>query len=226
MSQSPDSTTLIPAEGVAPGAEEFARSVHNLMDGKQKDDSQVAGKLDGQEAMLDLIAASQYNLASMLVGEGEQSVLLVEQAIAAAEVSVCCDPVSARKATRKALCKLAIELLVTMESDLSAPKSSDPCGSCIEDDDLAGAGISGDELDKMLQGPERQRVRSWLESLPAAVRTIFVLRAVAGFSAAEAADLLRENGGPKAQGWTADSVRLGFREGLCSLASQLLQATR
>jgi DNA-directed RNA polymerase specialized sigma24 family protein len=80
-------------------------------------------------------------------------------------------------------------------------------------------------LEKMMGGPERERVRSWLESLPTVQRTVFVLRAVAGFSAAETATLLQTHGGAKAAGWTPQAVREAFRQGLCSLASQLLHAS-
>jgi DNA-directed RNA polymerase specialized sigma24 family protein len=76
----------------------------------------------------------------------------------------------------------------------------------------------------MIAGPDRDRVRAWLEKLSPAVRTVFVLRAVAGFSAAETAGLLAEDGGLRAAGWSADGVRSVFRQGLCSLASQLLKA--
>jgi hypothetical protein len=54
---------------------------------------------------------------------------------------------------------------------------------------------------------------------------IFVLRAVAGFSAHDTAAMLAEHGGKGAQGWSADAVREIFRQGLCSLASQLIHAT-
>jgi len=64
----------------------------------------------------------------------------------------------------------------------------------------------------------------WLAGLPALTRTIFVLRAVAGFTSAEAAGLLAAHGGPRAAGWTTDAVREFSRQGLCSLASQLLHA--
>ncbi len=77
----------------------------------------------------------------------------------------------------------------------------------------------------MITGPDRDRVRNWLESLPAAMRTIYVVRAVAGFTAQETADLLVTHGGPQAAGWTADAVRELFRQALCSLASQLIHAT-
>ena len=98
-------------------------------------------------------------------------------------------------------------------------------GGCIEDDDLESAGVSQVELEQMIVGPDRDRVRSWLENLPVDLRTVFVLRAVAGFTAPETAALLAEYGGLQAAGWTADGVRAVFRQGLCSLASQLIHAT-
>ena len=76
----------------------------------------------------------------------------------------------------------------------------------------------------MLAGPGRDSVRNWLESLPIETRVIFVLRAVAGFTAPETAAMLVAYGGPDASGWNADAVRELFRRGLCSLASQLIQA--
>jgi hypothetical protein len=47
---------------------------------------------------------------------------------------------------------------------------------------------------------------------------------VAGFTTAETADLLEAHGGPQAAEWNQDAVRELFRQGLCSLASQVLQA--
>ena len=87
-----------------------------------------------------------------------------------------------------------------------------------------------EELESMMAGPERERVRTWLESLPTAQRVIFVLRAVAGFRSDEAAALLAESGGASttgrgAAGWSAEAVREMFRQALCSLASQLIHAT-
>jgi hypothetical protein len=101
----------------------------------------------------------------------------------------------------------------------------EPAQTCIEHDDLDSAGISSEELARMIAGPDRERVREWLAKLPTDVRTVFVLRAVAGFSAAETAGLLAAHGGPQAAGWNVDAVRAVFRQGLCSLASQLLQAS-
>jgi DNA-directed RNA polymerase specialized sigma24 family protein len=181
---------------------------------------------DGLEAIFELVAAGLYSLASMLLGEGEESVRLVEEAVANAEVSVCQDPEVARQSSRRDLCAAALKVLAQRDPEsLAAPAGLTPASVCIEEDDLASAGISSAELEGMIAGPERDRVREWLESLPAWMRVVFVLRAVAGFSAAETATLLRTHGGPEAAAWTPEAAREVFRQGLCSLASQLLQAS-
>jgi DNA-directed RNA polymerase specialized sigma24 family protein len=219
-------TSLIPPQPMPEGAQDFSKRVTGLLDGQAKDDATVARALDGMDAMLDAIAAGLYSLASMLVGEGEDGVRLVETAVATAEVSACQDAAQGRKSSRRALARAALELLERREpGSLAAPEDIEPAGSCIEDDDLESAGVSRDELERMIAGPDRDRVRTWLAQLPLALRTVFVLRAVAGFSAGETAGLLAGHGGPKAAGWTAEAVRAVFRQGLCSLASQLLQDT-
>jgi hypothetical protein len=162
----------------------------------------------------------------MLVGEGEDSVALVETAVANADVSACADAVESRKSSRKALVSAALQLIERRHPGaLAAPVVVESSGSCIDDDDLESAGVSSDELQRMIAGPDRGRVRAWLQKLPADLRTVFVLRAVAGFCAFETAELLAAHGGPRAAGWNADSVSSVFRQGLCSLASQLLQAS-
>jgi hypothetical protein len=162
----------------------------------------------------------------MLLGEGEESVRLVETAVAAAEVSVCCDPAKARQSSLRALGAAALGLLAERDPDsLAAPEGLEPATTCIEDDDLALAGVSSDALKKMIGGPERGRVRSWLAGLPVAMRTIFVLRAVGGLTSAEMAALLREHGGPQAAAWSPELTREVFRQGLCSLTSQLIHAS-
>lgn len=216
--------SLIPPQPMPEGAQDFSRRVHGLLDGQAKDDATVAEALKGMDAMLDVLAAGMYSMASMLVGEGEEGVRLVETAVATAEVSACQDLAEARMSSRRALAKAALEALeLRAPGGLAAPKGVAPAGGCIEDDDLEAAGVSRDELERMIAGPDRDRVRQWLEKLPMAVRTVFVLRAVAGFSAEETAGLLAEHGGPSAAGWSADAVRSVFRQGLCSLASQLIQ---
>ncbi|HEY1767030.1 MAG TPA: hypothetical protein VGG26_05220 [Terracidiphilus sp.] len=218
-------SSLFPSQPLPEGAEAFARQVHELLDGQPKDDATVSRALDGMDAMFDLIGAGLYNLASMLVGEGEQSVLLVERAVATADVSAGDGPAEARKSSRLALAKAALEMIARSEpGSLAAPQGVSGPATCIEDDDLEAAGVSAEELERLLAGPDRLRVREWLAKLAPAVRTVFALRAVAGFTAAETAGLLAACGGPEAADWSPESVRDAFRQGLCSLASQLLHA--
>jgi DNA-directed RNA polymerase specialized sigma24 family protein len=181
---------------------------------------------DGLEAIFELVAAGLYSLASMLVGEGEESVRLVEEAVANAEVSVCQDPQVARQSSRRKLCAAALQVLAQRDPvSLAAPAGLTPASVCIEEDDLAAAGISSEELEGMIAGPERDRVREWLESLPTWMRVVFVLRAVAGLNPTETATMLRSHGGPDTASWTPEATREVYRQGLCSLASQLLQAS-
>jgi hypothetical protein len=216
---------LDPMEPMPPQAQEFARKLHKMLDGQEKDEATVSRQLEGLDDMFDLIAAGLYSLASMLVGEGEDSIRLVETAVANADVSSCSKPEEARRASRRALVTTALGLIAGRDGQsLAAPEGLEHADTCIEDDDLDAAGVSREELERMMAGPDRDRVRAWLESLPTSTRVIFVLRAVGGYSTAETAGLLAEHGGSKAAAWTADAVRELFRQGLCSLASQMLKA--
>jgi DNA-directed RNA polymerase specialized sigma24 family protein len=180
----------------------------------------------GLMEIFELVASGLYSLASMLVGEGEDSARLVEDAIASAQVSPCADPQNARRCSRRALAVAALKLLAARcPGCLEAPQGLTPASTCIEGDDLASAGISTGELESMISGAEREQVREWLASLPTWMRTVFALRAVAGFNAAETAALLKLHGGAQAAAWTPEAVREVFRQGLCSLASQVLQAS-
>lgn len=215
--------SLIPHPPVPAHAREFSERVHGLLDGQPKDEATVAKALAGLDDMFDLIAAGLYSLASMLVGEGEESISLVETAVANAEISPGLNPVEGRKNSRRALAAAALDTLTRRDpASLAAPEGLEHVATCIDDDDLDAGAVSNEELERMISGPDRDRVRTWLESLAAAPRTIFVLRAVAGFSPAETASLLQAHGGPQAHGWTAEAVRELFRQGLCSLASHVL----
>ena len=216
---------LIPRQPVPQGAEEFSKKVQGMLDGRPKDEATVAAALSGMDAMLDIIAAGLYSMASMLVGEGEDSIRLVETAVARTEISAHGDATETRQNSRRVLCTAAVELIAKRDpGSLAAPEGLEHASTCIEDDDLESAGISRAELEHMLAGPNRQSVKKWIESLATNTRVIFVLRAVAGFTADETAAMLTLHGGKGAEGWNADAVREIFRQGLCSLASQLIHA--
>jgi DNA-directed RNA polymerase specialized sigma24 family protein len=219
-------SSLIPPQPVPAGAREFASRVHSLLDGQPHDSATVDRALEGMDAIFDLSAAGLYNLASMLVGEGEDSVALVETAIATAEISSHDTAEQSRKASRMALCRAALELIARRDpASLAAPAEVPAPQTCIEDDELDAVGVSAAELEHLFAGPDRHRVRKWLAELSPVLRTVFALRAVAGFTAPETASLLAAHGGPAAAGWTSEAVREIFRQGLCSLASQLLHST-
>lgn len=218
---------LDPAQPLPPEAAEFARRIHGMLDGQAKDAATVETAMEGLESMFDLVAAGLYTLASMLAGQGEDAIGLVESAIANAEVSSSTDPEEARRASRTALAAAAIQLIARRDpASLAAPEGLAHADTCIDDDDLDAAGAARDQLQSMMAGPDRDRARAWLESLPATTRVIFVLRAVAGFSAPETAALLAANAGPEAINWSPDAVREFFRQGLCSLASQMIKNSR
>jgi DNA-directed RNA polymerase specialized sigma24 family protein len=220
------SSSFFPPQSVPEGAGTFAKQVHKLLDGQPKDDTTVNQALEGMDAMFDQIAAGLYSLASMLAGEGEEGVRLVEKAIATADISACDGPVEARRSSCRALVKAALKTITERDPDsLTAPAYPSGPTTCIEDDELDSVEVSAQELEHMLAGSDRDRVREWLSQLPMAVRTVFALRAVAGFTAAETAGLLVAHGGPSAAGWSAESVRDTFRQGLCALASQLLHSS-
>ena len=219
-------SNLYPRQPLPEGATDFVEEVHGLLDGRPKDEETVARAFEGMESMFDLIAAGLYSLASMLVGEGEDSIRLVETAVANADVSAVSSAEEARHSSRLALANAAVELISQRDpAGLAAPEDLEHAVTCIENDDLDAAAEARDAMERMIAGPDRDRVRAWLESLPTALRTIYVLRAIAGFSAPATAELLATHGGPLAAGWTPEAVRELFRQALCSLASQLIHAT-
>lgn len=227
MPKEPDANqSLIPPQPISAETRAFSARMHQLLDGRPKDEATVEKAFEGLDSVFDLIAARLYHIASMLVGEGEDSIQLVETAALNAEVCACENAEQARRSGRRVLCGEAIRLIEQRSpGSLAAPQGLEQASSCIEDDDLDTAGSYGEELEKMMAGPDKNRVRAWLASLPTQERVIFVLRAVAGLCSSDTAALLAANGGPRAAGWTADAVREVFRQALCSLASQLLQST-
>lgn len=192
----------------------------------EHDAAEAARARQRMDAVMDALASELYNLASMLVGEGEPCVRLVEKAIDTSEISACQNPPAARKSTRRALVKASVAYLAGKTPEAFAPPVSGfhPV-TCIESDDLAEAGLSAGQIEALLAEPGRVRIRQWLERLEPAVRTVFVLRVVAGMDGKEIAAVLAGCGVSRAEGWQTETVRHLFRQGLCSLSSQLLHAS-
>ena len=108
---------LIPRQPVPQGAEEFSKKVQGMLDGQPKDEATVATALSGMDAMLDIIAAKLYSMASMLVGEGEDSIRLVETAVARTEISAHGDATETRQNSRRVLCTAAVELIAKRDPE-------------------------------------------------------------------------------------------------------------
>ena len=117
--------SLIPLQPMPDRADAFSAQIRDLLDGKPKDEATCEEAFAGMEEMFDRIAAGLYSLASMLVGEGEDSIRLVETAVANAEVSACQDPAQARKSSRRTLAVAALGVLEKRNPGcLSAPSGS------------------------------------------------------------------------------------------------------
>lgn len=220
-------SSFLPEEPLDSQGAAFFERVTGMLDGQSHDPAAVESALSDWDGLLEKIAAELYRISSMLLGEGEESIRLIEQVVATVDLPAFRDHVEARHNSRLALGAQAIALLAERNpSALAAPAESESGPvSCIEDDDLSAAGVTPDELEQMISGPEGHRLRDWLEGLSISLRTVFVLRAVAGLSSGEIAGLLAEHGGESALNWTPEAVRSIFRQALCSLASQLIHAT-
>lgn len=225
---------FVPEEPLDPRGAEFFEQVTEMLDGQPKDPEIVETALAGSDEFLEKIAADLYHIASMLLGEGEETIGLIERVVATVDLPSCCDHAEARHKARLLLAAEAISILRQRDSvahlaSLAAPAEESGPASCIEDDDLSAAGVTPDELERMISGPEGRRLRDWLEGLSVSLRVVFVLRAVAGLSSPEVAGLLGEESDSATPEpdhfWTPDAVRSTFRQALCSLASQLIHAT-
>lgn len=228
---SPDPRSLegkfLPEQPLHPEGAAFFSQISEMLDGQPKDPAAVEDALSGWDGVLEKIAGDLYQIGSMLLGEGEETIQLIEHVVANVDIPACSDHLDARHKSRLALGEKAIRILASRApQSLAAPEADSGPVSCIEDDDLSAAGVTHAELERMLNGPENQHLRNWLESLPVSQRAIFVLRAIGGLSSIEVAVLLAEHGGPAAQDWTPDAVRSSFRLALCSLASQLIHSTQ
>jgi hypothetical protein len=206
-----------------------AASIHKateMPDRQSRKSGVMQAASSGGDVLLEKIAGELYGIASMLLGEGEEAVGLIERVVTNADIPTCCDQAEARRKARLLLAADAIAVLGRRDSaSLAAPGDDSGPASCIEDDDLSAAGVTPDELEQMIAGPESHRLRDWLEGLSVSLRVIFVLRAIAALTSVEAGGLLAKYGGPKAADWTPEAVRGSFRQALCSLASQLIHAT-
>ena len=167
-------------------------------------------------------ARELYQTAALFVGDETEAMKLVEETVASVEMDPCADGEAARSAASTDLVRRALVRLAALRPEQMHPTAVADLGGCVETDDLSAAGITREQLDSLLSGSDRARMRQWLEGLGPVERSVFVMRAVLGRSGAQAVDLLGRTTGDS---WTEAQVGGAYRAALCSLASSLVHST-
>jgi DNA-directed RNA polymerase specialized sigma24 family protein len=172
-------------------------------------------------ASFELVARELYQTAALFVGDEGEAMQLVEQTVANIEMDPCADGDAARSAASHALIQRALGRVAALRPAQMHPSAAADLGGCVETDDLSAAGITREQLEGLLAGSDRTRMRQWLESLGPVERSVFVLRAVLGRNGSESAQLLRQTTGDS---WTETHVGGAYRAALCSLTSSLVHS--
>jgi DNA-directed RNA polymerase specialized sigma24 family protein len=190
------------------------------MDEQRWNEPVGSGATQAQDTALEL-----FQMAALMLGNEEEAVSLVEETLADTQADPCADTAAVRGELRPRLLEAAVRRIASLyPAAFAVPVVAEGSGSCIESDDLASVGLSGETLASLTQGPGRVKMREWLEQLTPALRTIFVLRAIAGQDGERTAENLRHSGVDGAQSWRSDQVGTIYRQALCSLASSLVVA--
>ena len=172
-------------------------------------------------AIVESAARELYQTAALFVGDENEAMQLVEQTVAAVEMDPCSDAVAARDAASYDLIRRSVARVAALRPAQMHPSSAIDLGGCVDTDDLSAAGITRQQLDDLLSGSGRTRMRQWLEGLGPVERSVFVLRAVMGRGGAVSAELLEQVTGDS---WTEAHVGGAYRAALCSLASSLVHS--
>lgn len=170
-------------------------------------------------------ATELFQIAALILGSEEEAITLVEETVAKVEIDPCADAGGAHDEARQRLVDFAVRRLDKLHPGAFAtPPSVDGISTCIDTDDLSAAGVSIEQLDELLAGPGRAKMREWLDQLAPAVRAIFVLRAVVGQDGERTAQDLHRSGAVGAKGWQREQVGTAYRQALCSLATSLMSS--
>ena len=172
-------------------------------------------------AVIESAARELYQTAALFVGDESEAMQLVEQTVASVEMDPCADGDAARSAARQELIQRALVRVAALRPAQMHPSAATDLGGCVETDDLSAAGITREQLEALLSGSDRTRMRQWLEGLGPVERSVFVLRAVLGRGGPESAQLLHQTTGDS---WTETHVGGAYRAALCSLASSLVHS--
>jgi hypothetical protein len=174
-----------------------------------------------ESALVESAARELYQTAALFVGDESEAMQLVEQTVASVEMDPCADGDAARSAASHDLVQRALARVAALRPAQMHPAAAVDLGGCVETDELSAAGITREQLEGLLSGTGRTRMRQWLEGLGPAERSVFVLRAVLGRSGAESERLLQQATGDS---WTEAHVGGAYRAALCSLASSLVHS--
>jgi DNA-directed RNA polymerase specialized sigma24 family protein len=180
---------------------------------------------EASQLMAEDTALQLFQIAALLLGNEEEAVSLVEESVAKVETDPCAEGVLAYAEARTVLVRSAVQRMAGRNPEAFAVPASQPAdATCIETDDLAAAGLTGEQIGALVAGAGRVGMREWLDRLAPALRAIFVLRAVAGQDGEQTAESLRQSGANGAQAWRRDQVGGAYRQALCSLATCLMSA--
>jgi DNA-directed RNA polymerase specialized sigma24 family protein len=172
-------------------------------------------------AAIESAARELYQTAALFVGDETEALQLVEETVASVDIDPCADGEAARGTASHDLVQRALVRVASLRPAEMHPSTAADLGGCVETDDLSAAGITREQLNGLLSGAGRLRMRQWLEGLGPVERSVFVLRAVLGRSGPESAHLLEQTTGDS---WTEAHVGGAYRAALCSLASSLVQS--
>lgn len=174
-----------------------------------------------ESGRLEVAAREMFQTAALIMGSEADALEVVEQSIASVEVDPCADGAAARALHSRSVVEMALRHLARTQSAAMHPAAAADLGGCVETDELSAAGITRAQLDDLLTGSSRQRMRQWLEGLQPVERVVFVLRAILGHTGAEVGTLLATATG---ESWSEGNVGGAYRSALCSLASSLVHA--
>src|SRR5271170_675886 len=89
--------SFVPEEPVDPRGAAFLEELTGMLDGHGKDPAVVDAALSNWDGLLEKIAGDLYRISSMLVGEGEEPVRLIEQVVTQLDIPHFSDPLEARR---------------------------------------------------------------------------------------------------------------------------------
>jgi DNA-directed RNA polymerase specialized sigma24 family protein len=176
-----------------------------------------------QEASSGEVVQELFQTAALILASQEEAVVAFEQAVARTDIDPSTEPAKVYLQTRELLTRLAVERAVALDPSAFTPEALAPASDvCLDTDDWEATGLTAGQLNELVSGTGRTRLRDWLEHLRPASRVIFVLRAILGKDSPQVAETLQQ-ASPGAV-WTPAQVGQVFRGALCSLATSLVHA--